>query len=157
MDAFGFLFVGRSFLSLLLASLHSSTIYLLPAELHCISFTPLFILNSYSTMRFQFLMLLSAVAAVALAREDTAELCTGALSCDAGYCCSSQYGTSPSELLLQDWKTGDTTTNLVFLQFVVDFAGVQRCTALFQVDAIPRRAIAVLCKTLVFDVQLYPL
>ncbi|KAF9541864.1 hypothetical protein EC957_002634 [Mortierella hygrophila] len=40
-------------------------------------------------MRYQALALLAIVCSVVLAREDTAELCTGALSCDEGYCCSS--------------------------------------------------------------------
>ncbi|KAF9907800.1 hypothetical protein EC991_010492 [Linnemannia zychae] len=40
-------------------------------------------------MRYQSLALLTMVCSVVLAREDTAELCTGALSCDEGYCCSS--------------------------------------------------------------------
>ncbi|KAG0372075.1 hypothetical protein BGX24_000783 [Mortierella sp. AD032] len=40
-------------------------------------------------MRYQSLALLAVVCSVVLAREDTAELCTGALSCDEGYCCSS--------------------------------------------------------------------
>ncbi|KAG9070677.1 hypothetical protein KI688_008216 [Linnemannia hyalina] len=40
-------------------------------------------------MRYQSLALLAIVCSVVLAREDTAELCTGALSCDEGYCCSS--------------------------------------------------------------------
>ncbi|KAF9319318.1 hypothetical protein BG003_009399 [Podila horticola] len=33
--------------------------------------------------------LLALLCSVALAREDTAELCTDALACDTGYCCSS--------------------------------------------------------------------
>ncbi|KAF9129653.1 hypothetical protein BGX30_013860 [Mortierella sp. GBA39] len=40
-------------------------------------------------MRYQSLALLAIVGSVVLAREDTAESCTGALSCDEGYCCSS--------------------------------------------------------------------
>ncbi|KAG0282110.1 hypothetical protein BGZ96_000828 [Linnemannia gamsii] len=40
-------------------------------------------------MRYQSLALLAIVFSVVLAREDTAEVCTGALSCDVGYCCSS--------------------------------------------------------------------
>ncbi|KAK5828048.1 hypothetical protein F5H01DRAFT_375800 [Linnemannia elongata] len=40
-------------------------------------------------MRYQSLALLAMVCTVVLAREDTAEVCTGTLSCDEGYCCSS--------------------------------------------------------------------
>ncbi|KAF9934962.1 hypothetical protein FBU30_009384 [Linnemannia zychae] len=39
-------------------------------------------------MRYQSLALLAMICSVVLAREDTAELCTGSLSCDEGYCCS---------------------------------------------------------------------
>jgi hypothetical protein len=42
-------------------------------------------------MRYQSLALLAMACSIVLAREDTAELCTGTLSCDEGYCCSSQY------------------------------------------------------------------
>ncbi|KAG0292397.1 hypothetical protein BGZ97_005607 [Linnemannia gamsii] len=40
-------------------------------------------------MRYQSLALLAMACSIVLAREDTAELCTGTLSCDEGYCCSS--------------------------------------------------------------------
>ena len=91
MDAFGFLF--WFFFPFLFSSYLSTLVdtHLLPAKLHCVPFhTTLYSQLIHPTMRFHFLMLLAAVATVALAREDTAELCTGALSCDAGYCCSSQ-------------------------------------------------------------------
>ncbi|KAF9139115.1 hypothetical protein BG015_002162 [Linnemannia schmuckeri] len=48
-------------------------------------------------MRYQSLALLAMVCSVVLAREDTAEMCTGDLSCDEGYCCSSHV------LDQQDW------------------------------------------------------
>jgi len=45
---------------------------------------------------------------------------------------------------------------LRLLLFVVDSVGVQRCTAVIQADAILRRDIAALCKSLVFfDAYLY--
>ena len=66
-------------------------------------------------MRLQSLILLAMVATVTLAREDTAELCTGSLICDAEYCCSSQYveleKSSATELLEL------TTTHALFLLF----------------------------------------
>ncbi|KAG0213575.1 hypothetical protein BGX28_003992 [Mortierella sp. GBA30] len=48
-------------------------------------------------MRVQSLALVAIVSSVAMARADTAELCTGSLVCDAGYCCSSHgfCGRSP--------------------------------------------------------------
>ncbi|KAG0325045.1 hypothetical protein BG004_003317 [Podila humilis] len=40
-------------------------------------------------MRLVLASVLVALVSVVVARENTAEVCTGALSCDAGYCCSS--------------------------------------------------------------------
>ncbi|KAF9297505.1 hypothetical protein BGZ74_009782 [Mortierella antarctica] len=40
-------------------------------------------------MRFISVALLALFCSVVLAREDTAEVCSGAVACDAGYCCSS--------------------------------------------------------------------